>query len=287
MIAGARFLKLSGGGNDFLVLDALEGGLEGFGAADAARLCLRRLSVGADGVVLLRRSERADARFELWNRDGSRAAFSGNGGRCAVRALIELGRAEGGRASLETEDGVVGAEWSDQGEGLSIGLEIAPPRDLRPAVELPPGAPADEGVYAVVGVPYLAVPVADVDAVDLEEQAPPLRGDRRFPEGANVAFYEPGRDPVHLRTWERGVEGETLSSGTGCAIVALALALHGGELAEDGELETRFRPRSGIESRVVLSIEKGRVVRVLLVGDARLVAEGRLGPDAVTGFTPP
>ncbi len=283
MSAGAPFFKLSGGGNDFIVLPALDGSLADFGAQQARRLCCRRLSLGADGVVLLRRSDSAIARFELFNCDGSAAAFSGNGGRCAARALAELGLAESGSVSLETVDGVVGAELA----GDRIGLEIAPPRDLRPEVPLPSGSPASTGVFAVVGVPYLAVAVKDVDALDLPVIAPPLRRLPAFPEGANVAFFEPGPGPLRLRTWERGVEGETLSSGTGCAIVALAAALAEDGLSKDGEREHELAPRSGIPASMRLELESGAVRRMVLRGDARLVASGTLGPDSLVGFELP
>lgn len=283
MSAGPRFFKLSGGGNDFIVLPALDGSLGGFSAEDARRLCCRRLSLGADGVVLLRPSESATARFELFNSDGSSAAFSGNGGRCAVRALAELGLADSGRVRLETVDGVVNAEVHDG----SIGLEIAVPRDLRPAVALPPGSPAASGVYAIVGVPYLAVAVEDLEGLDLAGVAPPLRRFSEFPEGANVAFYLPGPGPLRLRTWERGVEGETLSSGTGCAIVALAAALAEDGLAADGLRRYEFAPRSRIPAGVSLTTEAGAVSRMVLSGDARRIASGSLGADATTGFELP
>lgn len=286
MSGAASFLKLSGGGNDFIVLPALGGEHPHFDAEAARRLCCRRLSLGADGVVLLRPSETATAGFELWNRDGSRAAFSGNGGRCAVRALAELGLLPDGRATLETVDGVVSAEF---GGGL-VGLEIAPPRDLRPRVQLPPGFPASVGVFAVVGVPYLAVAVESAEALDqldLDALGPPLRHLGQFPEGANVAFHAPGPDPIRLRTYERGVEGETLSSGTGCAIVALASALAEDGLAADGEREYELAPRSGIPTRIRLGIEGGVATQLTLSGDARLVARGELGPDAFGGFELP
>jgi diaminopimelate epimerase len=281
--AGARFFKLSGGGNDFIVLPALDGSLGEFGGEQAKRLCCRRLSLGADGVVVLRPSERATARFELFNSDGSSAAFSGNGGRCAVRALHELGRASDGSASLETVDDVVSAEI---GEGR-VGLEISAPRDLRPEVALPAGSPAARGVFAVVGVPYLAVAVADVDELDLAAAAPPLRRLSDFPEGANVAFFVPGSAPLRLRTWERGVEGETLSSGTGCAIVALASALAEDGLAATGARRYELAPRSGIAAAISLEVEARAVRRMVLSGDARLIAEGSLGADAFEDFELP
>lgn len=282
-----RFFKCCAGGNDFLVLDALNEADADWGPDRARRCCARRLSLGADGVVVLARSERATARFVLRNADGSPAAFSGNGARCAVRVLHELGLAPDGRVTLETAGGVVAGEARRGADGsFRAAVEVAPPRDVAPKMELPAGAPSATGDFAVVGVPYLAVPVVDVDALDLATIAPPLRRWRVFPEGANVAFYEPpvaSDAPVRLRTWERGVEGETLSSGTGCVIVAVSLWLRGHAPAE-GESVRRFATRSGVDLAVTLEASQGAVRRVVLEGDARLVATGTLGPDALTGF---
>lgn len=269
-----RIFELSAAGNDFLVVPLLDEDRPDWDAARVRAACGGDPARAADGVVLLGASSVATARFVLRNRDGSRAAFSGNGARCAARVLHHLGLAPDGRVTLETDGGVVAAhvEAGPPDEAWEVAVEIAPPRDVRPALRLPPGAPAPSGDYAVVGVPYLAVPVRDVDALDLASAAPPLRRWSAFPEGANVAFYEPPASPeaaVRLRTWERGVEGETPSSGTGCAMVAVSLALRGGALRRDGERVTTFAPRSSATLRVTLRVAAGAVTHLLLSGPVR------------------
>jgi diaminopimelate epimerase len=274
---GSRLFKLVASGNDFLVVDARGGGDDETDAAGARALCDRHEGVGADGLVTLLPSATATARFMLRNADGSRAAFSGNGARCAALLLHRLHASQAGCVRFETAAGITGARIMEEDELARVEVEIGAPRDIRLALELPAGSPAPRGDYAVVGVPYLAVAVEDVDALDLERVAPPLRRWSAFAEGANVAFYERPREgrAVRLRTWERGVEGETLSSGTGCAAVALALALHEG--AVDGERRFAFVPRSG-RPEVVACLAGGGITMLRLMGDARLVAEILLPP---------
>lgn len=267
----ARLFKLIASGNDFLVADARDSGDEAPWAV-ARALCDRREGIGADGLVTLLPSDTATARFMLRNADGSQAAFSGNGARCAALLLHRLGASRAGGVRLETASGIRKAHVLQDGDVARVGVEIGWPDDVRSGVKLPKGAPAPTGDYAVVGVPYVVVVVDDVDALNLPRVAPPLRHFLAFEEGANVAFYERPRprQAIRLRTWERGVEGETLSSGTGCAAVALALALHAGP--RRGARVFAFAPRVG-KPRVTVSFTKGEVSMLHLDGDARLVAE--------------
>ena len=276
-----RTFKLCAGGNDFLVADARDADGWDAGAEGARRACRRHLGAGADGLIALLASSRADAAFVLRNSDGSRAAFSGNGARCAARLLVELGAGHDGSVTLEVGPDVVSArvQLAAEGGAARVDVALAAPRDVRLALRLPDGSPAQRGDFAIVGVPYLAVKVGDVDALDLASVGPPLRNWRDLPEGANVAFWEepPSRDaPVRLRTWERGVEGETLSSGTGCAMVALAIALQG---EGDGERTVDFDARSRIPMSVVVTRTGGAVTALRLRGDARLLCEILPGPD--------
>jgi diaminopimelate epimerase len=277
-----RLYKLVAGGNDFLVADARrEAGFEA-NAEDARRACRRHFGAGADGLIVLGASSVADASFRLFNADGSSAAFSGNGARCAARLIIELDGGRPGDVKFETVSGIVAARARprDASGAVEIEVDMAAPRDLRVSLRLPPGSPAPHADYGVVGVPYLAVPLASIDDACLAEIAPPLRRWKELPDGANVAFFEPPQAPdapVRLRTWERGVEGETLSSGTGCAMVAVALALRDG--GQDGERIVAFAPRSAIRMSVVVTRRGGAITGLRLWGDARFIGEILPGPD--------
>ena len=187
-----RLFKLVAAGNDFLVVDARAHPGHEWDAEQARLACRRIRGIGADGVVTLGPSSVADATFNLRNSDGSRAAFSGNGARCAARLLAVLGAGRDGALSFETSGGVVGARVLGDASAASarVEVEVAAPRDLRLGLTLPPGSPVLVGDYAVVGVPYVAVAVASVDDLHLPTVAPPLRRWSALPEGANVAFYE-------------------------------------------------------------------------------------------------
>lgn len=273
-----RFFKASASGNDFLLADARA--LPGWDPGpDAVRaLCRRNDGAGADGLIVLGPSRRGDAAFFLRNRDGSSAAFSGNGARCAALLLHELGvRREEGRVDLELAAGRCEARVLPREESAPARVEVSlgAPRDVRLDIELPPGSPRDHGDHAIVGVPYLALQVASRSALaelDIQAAAPPLRRWSALPEGANVAFHARSADgmPTALRTWERGVEGETRSSGTGCAMVALAVALRA---PAQPRRRLEFLPPSGSVLAVTILREGDVVVDLLLEGEARLVAE--------------
>lgn len=277
-----RLYKLAAGGNDFLVIDARAAPSFATSGEDARRACRRHLGAGADGLVVLGASSVADASFRLFNADGSSAAFSGNGARCAARLIVELGPGRQGDVTFETAAGLVAARARprDASGDVEIEVDMAPPRDLRLSLRLPAGSPAPRADYGVVGVPYLCVPLASVDDACLAEIAPPLRRWKELPDGANVAIFEPPQAPdapVRLRTWERGVEGETLSSGTGCAMVAVALALRDG--GRDGERIIAFSPRSAIPMSVAVTRRGGEITGLRLRGDARFIGEFVPGPD--------
>ncbi|MEM7248136.1 MAG: diaminopimelate epimerase [Acidobacteriota bacterium] len=281
--AGWDVLKLSAGGNDFLVLDGRETP-SNLTSEQVRRACTRRLGFGADGLIELGPAEDADARFTLWNADGGRAAFSGNGARCALRALSCLSDDDDGTHRLATDVGpCTGRVWTDDDGRARVLVEMAAPEELRPGLELEvEGRAPVSADFALPGVPCLAVPVDDVDALDLPAVAPPLRHHPSLPDGANVSFYEAGGEPPHrVRTWERGVEGETLSSGTGCATVAWSLAQRAGLLVGDGERSVTCRTGSSVPTEVRLTLEGGRLTGLALVGDARLVATARLHAEAL------
>lgn len=273
-----RIFKAVASGNDFLVADART--LPGWdpGEEGARALCRRHEGAGADGLIVLGPSRRADASFFLRNRDGSTAAFSGNGARCAALLLSELGAARpDGRVDLELASGRCEARILDPGgphAAARVEVSIGAPREVRLGIELPEGSPVPRGDHAIVGVPYLALEIADpgaLAALDLPRFAPPLRRWSALPHGANVAFHAALPDgSVALRTWERGVEGETQSSGTGCAMVALARALR-----EPGQPSRRIElvPPSGARLAVTVLRESGVVSDLLLEGDARVLAE--------------
>ncbi|MCO5167115.1 MAG: diaminopimelate epimerase [Planctomycetes bacterium] len=254
------FVKVEAGGNDFVVLDARAGPLPA-PAADLARdLCRRRRSIGADGLVVLE----AGPTLVHLEPDGART-FCLN----AVRAVAALVAAP----ALATDAGRLEVRVAHDGAGVRATVALPPPRRLEPRRAAPPGAPAFEGTFADVGNPQfvVAVDAATLEHPDLLRWGRALRWhEAAFPGGTNVCFAARRPDGrVALRTYERGVEDETLSCGTGAVATACALAL-------PGEREVRLVTRGGDEQRVTLARAGGRLTRVWADGPARVVARGAL-----------
>ena len=266
---GRTFYKMSGSGNDFVMVDAMR---EPPGALAEPRLiqsvCARATGIGADGIVFLEPSDSADYRMTYLNSDGSRADLCGNASLCSVRLASELGIVRGREFAVETDAGVLGARLLDEGPEV----DLQPVTDVR--AELPFRLASGERWigFALAGVPHLVVRVDDVAVVDVVGRGRPLRHDWSLPQGANVNFVSPDRAGTwKIRTFERGVEGETLACGTGSVATAILLA-------EAGEAS----------DRVALTTRSGRVLTVRLrrgsdgwnpslSGEARLVFEGRFG----------
>lgn len=268
--AGRTFYKMSGSGNDFVMVDAISHAFQDLMAAERVQaLCARGTGIGADGLVLLERSWAADFRMVYLNSDGSRADLCGNAALCSVRLAVELGIMPVGECHVETDSGVL------SGRLLPTGPEI----DLQPVGEVKQQLPFRRGDgerwigYAVAGVPHLVVRVDDVDGVDVIGRGRPLRYDSSLAQGANVNFVAPdGSGGWRIRTYERGVEGETLACGTGAVATAILLHVNG-----DAGLESNLVTRSGRTLAVRLEERTLSGWHPTLAGEARIVFQGILG----------
>jgi diaminopimelate epimerase len=222
-----EFTKMHGAGNDFLVLDNRWYRFSDEELSDlAATWCRRRFGVGADGLLALADADADDVAYRMRyvNADGSWATMCGNGARCLARFALNADF-EGPELAFETDAGRYHATVDEERPEL-VRLYVPPAREQELDVTLEHTAPfSPEAVhYADTGTGHLVIFVPDVDAVPVEEWAPPLRHDARVhPPGANVNFVEVRDGDLHLRTYEKGVEGETLSCGTG-VLAAAALA---------------------------------------------------------------
>lgn len=219
------FSKLNGSGNDFLLIDNRNGAVKGIDLSRfAAKVCDRSRSIGADGMIFLERSRRADFRWKFFNADGSVAEMCGNGGRCAARFATERGIA-GRSMAFETLAGIIHASVS----GRRVKLQMTRPRDL--ALDRTLTLRGEKILYSFVntGVPHAVVFVRALESVDLAALGRGIRRHRAFaPRGTNVDFAQVRGGTVWMRTYERGVEGETLACGTGavaCGIVCAAQGL--------------------------------------------------------------
>jgi diaminopimelate epimerase len=267
--SGRTFYKMSGSGNDFVMVDAMR---EPAGAlADPALIqavCARATGIGADGIVFLEPSDSASYRMTYLNSDGSRADLCGNASLCSARLATELGIVTTPEFRVETDAGVLGARLLPGGPEV----DLPPVDDVRRTLPFRLEAGERWIGYAIAGVPHLVVRVEDVATVAVVERGRPLRHEASLPGGANVNFVSPdGASGWRIRTFERGVEGETLACGTGAVSTAILLR-------EAGEAEDRveLRTRSGRTLTVRLT-RAGGSWRPSLSGEARVVFEGRFG----------
>lgn len=280
--AGRTFYKMSGSGNDFLMVDARHDPPGRLAEASVVqRLCARGTGVGADGIVFLEPSSVATLRLVYLNADGSRAEFCGNATLCTTRLAVELGSADPNGLTIETDSGVVAARIgpaAGAGKAVKAGLAERPEIDLQPVTEVRDAVsdiPIRAGElrigFAVVGVPHLVILVQDVSTVDVLGRGRPLRSHPSLRKGANVNFVSrTASGGWRMRTYERGVEAETLACGSGSVASAILLSTWG-EASGAVELETR----SGLVLRVRPEREDSSW-RPSLSGDAKVVYTGQL-----------
>ena len=264
---------MAGAGNDFAVFDDRD---EAVGApGELARfITTRRLSVGGDGIILLRRSDRASVRMVYHNADGSLADFCGNGTRCAARAALLFGMAPE-EMTIETGYAIVPAKV----DGERVTLTLPAPTEVEEvrALRLRDGSVV-RGAYLMVGVPHYVIFVdEDLWSMNIDLVGSEIRRHPDLPLGANVNFVRvTGADDISVRTWERGVEAETLACGSG----VVASSFMSGRLGKASS-PLRVLTRSGITLGVELLADGVR-----LSGDARVVYRGEMTEETAAGFDP-
>jgi diaminopimelate epimerase len=263
-----RFTKMDGAGNDFVMIDNRAGDIQ-LGREQIARLCDRHRGVGADGILLLEPgSNGADFRMRYYNRDGGEAEMCGNGARCFARFANQIAGSRD-KVSFATQAGVIRAEL----HGESVTLQMSEPKDLRLGLELSLDGRKERVHLVNTGVPHVVIPVSQVDDVDVRTRGQKIRRHERFsPKGANVNFIEKrAAQKIAVRTYERGVEDETLACGTG--VVASALIFAATENV-DGPISVTVR--SGSELSVNFEGAGDEFRNVTLTGPAEFVFEGTI-----------
>lgn len=268
-----KFVKMSGAGNDFVVADNREGTFPK-DSASIARLCHRRFGIGADGVLLVETSAKADFFMRYFNADGSEAEMCGNGARCIARFYAERCREAGAPATnvsvrFDTHAGLMEAVVNaDQ-----VCLRLSDPTELsvRRTIQLQGGT--REYQFANTGVPHVVFFTDNVATEQIEKLGAEVRYHKEFaPRGTNVDWVQVlGKDSIRVRTYERGVEGETLACGTG--VVASAIAAH---LVRDLRPPVQVTVQSGCVLVVDFTRQGDAVREVFLTGPAELVFEGNL-----------
>lgn len=212
-----NFTKMVGSGNDFIIIkDKVWGNLPRLAKA----LCDRKFGIGADGLLMLGKSRKADISMRVFNTDGTEAEMCGNGARCAA---LFSGKQE---VRLDTSAGVINA----QVYGNCVKIQITEPKDIKLGIPIKVNGRLIEINFINTGVPHAIVFVNGIAGINVDHIGSIIRNHAKFsPRGTNVNFVEiKGRNLIRIRTYERGVEGETLACGTGSIASALIFALKNG-----------------------------------------------------------
>ena len=264
-----NFTKMHGAGNDFVMVENLDGSVR-LTTRQIAHLCHRRFGVGADGLVLLEKapSEEVDAQMIYFNADGSRADMCGNAARCftAFALAHRVGSPQG--LSFRTDAG----DLVSRAMGGQYTVEMTPTSDLRLNFTLPLATGPALLHFANTGVPHVIKFVPNLEEVDIVAEGSELRYHEAFsPRGANVNFARVNGNGVIVRTYERGVEDETLACGTGVAAVAIVAHLvH--NVAKPVHLEVA----GGATLSVDFQVEGDSIEGVNLTGPATVVFSGKI-----------
>jgi len=267
------FWKMSGCGNDFIIIDKRSSAwneIKNPGLVKA--VCREKLSVGADGLIFIEKSDSSDFKWRFFNADGSEAEMCGNGARCAARFAFLNGIA-GASLSFETIAGIIHAEVN----GAIVKTQLSRPGNLQMNQELAVDGAAFTVHSINTGVPHAVVFVDDLDSVPIKELGSKIRFHKHFqPAGANANFVSIGGDGIiGIRTYERGVEDETLACGTGSVAAAL-VCIAMGRAASPALVKTR----GGDLLKVYAEPARPPFSEAYLEGGASLIYTGEICTEA-------
>ncbi len=270
-----EFTKMSGTGNDFIIVDHREAFLGKDEMSSFAKaVCRRKFSAGADGLILIENSDEADFRWQFYNADGSMAEMCGNGARCAARFAFNKGIAPA-QMSFLTVAGKIHAEV----DGELVKLQMTAPVDLLLGQDVELGGISRQVHSLNTGVPHAICFVEDNGETPIKDWGGLVRYHQLYqPAGTNANFVQVlGPDSIHVRTYERGVEDETMACGTGAvasAIVAGLLGLVNGPVrvtTSGGEILTIYFTLQ----------DEDKISGVFLECPAHFIYEGKLSPEAL------
>lgn len=264
-----EFFKMSGSGNDFILIDNRDQSLAVDNLTEfVRRVCERKVSAGADGLIIVENSHHADFRWRFFNADGSEVDMCGNGGRCAARFAYIKGIAKE-NMSFETGAGVIDAEVRDD----VVKLRLTDPHNMRIDFFIIIEDQPFEVDFINTGVPHVVHFVHNLDQFDVFNVGRAIRYHKNFqPEGTNANFMEvQDRHAIRVRTYERGVEDETLACGTGAVASALISSWKG---LADSPVDVRVK--SGEILKIHFRKTDSGFKDIYLEGKAKVVYEGHL-----------
>ena len=267
------FMKMSGSGNDFILVDHRKPLLDVKRMKEfAQKVCRRRISVGADGILFIERSEKADFKWRFFNADGSEAEMCGNGGRCAARFAFLKGIA-GSSLTFETLAGVLSA----QVDGKRVKLEMTKPFGLKLDEKISIKGKRPKISSINTGVPHAVLFLKNLEGVDVVRLGRAIRYHPHYaPSGTNANFVKvESSSRLSVRTYERGVEDETLACGTGAVASALIAAFKG--LVKS---PVSIKTSGGEILTVHFEIKAKEVKKVFFEGDVHIIYEGEMWEEA-------
>lgn len=271
------FVKMSGTGNDFIIIDHRQPLVPEAEQQDfVRRVCRRMFSVGADGLIFIEDSKEADFSWRFYNGDGSVAEMCGNGARCAAR-FAYLNNIAGKQMSFATQAGIITAEILAEEEEVS--LLMTPPFDFRTGLRIPLDGEEKELSFMNSGVPHVVLFMDQGEEIPVKKWGREIRFHPLFqPAGTNVNFVQPLADgSLRVRTYERGVEDETMACGTGAVAGALWAAI--GQMAHSPVAVTTS---GGDLLTIKFELQAGpQAENVYLQGPARIIYEGKLTAESL------
>ncbi len=279
------FVKMSGSGNDFILIDHREGFLKNIDLSNFSKaLCRRKFSVGADGLILIEKSDIADFRWQFFNADGSVAEMCGNGARCAARFAFTRNIAPASM-TFETLAGTIMA-FVDEDDDNSIKIKLTPPESisLNRKISITDKVKTIHSINT--GVPHAVLFVDELENVPVNEWSPPIRYHEAFsPAGTNVNFVQIySNNNLHVRTYERGVEDETMACGTGAVASAIVAGLLKKALSP-----VQVTTSGGDKLMIYFSSNRDKedqlesISEVYLEGQANLIYDGILTAESLEG----
>ncbi len=264
-----NFTKVVGSGNDFIIIKLANSRTREL-ANLAAEICDRKYGAGADGMLVLEKSKIADIKMRIFNADGSEAEMCGNGARCAALWASENLKPRTKNLKIETKAGIIESILNKN----SVRIKLTDPKAIK--LDIPLKVSEANGRLIRVnfintGVPHAVIFVNGIDNLDVVNIGGSIRRNARFaPSGTNVNFVEiKGSNLIRIRTYERGVEDETLACGTGSAAAALVFALK-----NNLEELVRVKTQSGEQLKVYFKKEGNKFQDVWLEGSAKIVYKG-------------
>jgi diaminopimelate epimerase len=263
------FYKMQGSGNDFILIDNRRSVLKGRNLKDLAiRVCNRHYSVGADGLIVIVPSRTVDFKWRFFNADGSEAEMCGNGSRCAAR-FAYIKKIAKSSLAFETLAGIIHARVKKD----TVKVQLTDATGFRMNIAVPLDSGLRMGHFLNTGVPHLVYLSKDLDREDVERTGRTTRYHELFrPAGTNVNFIQiQGRHRIRIRTYERGVEGETLACGTGSVAAALVAGALGAVVSP-----VEVLPRSNEKLIVSFTRTPGGFADIHLEGEAQVICEGLL-----------